>query len=89
MKKRETIKETYPVQSNLWCNHRAIQLKKVSKNSEKILNVHLNLLHIYIKFQGQIRPPLEVTKKTNFLTKVTVQMQHRFVFFVTSRGGRI
>ena len=28
---------TYPVQSSLWCNHRAIQLKKISKNSEKNL----------------------------------------------------
>ena len=55
------------VQSSLWCNHRAIQLKKVLKKSEKILNVHLNLLHLYIKFQGQIRPPLEVTKKTNLV----------------------
>ena len=32
--------ETYPMQSSLWCNHRAIQLKKVSKNSEK--NLELN-----------------------------------------------
>ena len=28
---------TYPVQSRLWCNHRIIQLKKVSKNSKKNL----------------------------------------------------
>ena len=77
------------MQSSLWCNHRAIQLKKFQKILKKILNVHLNLLHIYIKFQGQIRPPLEVTKKTKFLTKIIVQMQPKFVFFVTSRGGRI
>ena len=68
------------VQSSLRCNHRAIQLKKFQKILKKILNVHLNLLHIYIKFQGQIRPPLEVIKKTNFLTKVIVQMQPKFVF---------
>ena len=80
---------TYPVQSRLLCNHRAIQLKKFQKILKKILNVHLNLLHLYIKFQDQIRPPLEITKKTNFLTKVIVQMEPKFVFFVTSRGGRI
>ena len=53
------------------------------------MNVFLSLPHIYIKFHGQIRLTLEVTKKTNFLTKVIVQMQPKFVFFVTSRGGRI
>ena len=54
--------------------------KKFQKILKTILNVHLNLLHLYIKFQGQIRHPLEVTKKTNFLTKVIVQMQPKFVF---------
>ena len=50
------------LQSRLRCNHRAIQLKMFQKILKKILNVHLNLLHIYIKFQGQIRPP-EVKKR--------------------------
>jgi hypothetical protein len=60
-------------------NHVLVQIpckptKKVSKNSEKNISVHLNLPHLYKKFHGQIYLTLAVTKKTNF-----------GVFFVTAR----
>ena len=57
---------TYPVQTKHFVQIRANLLKKVSKNSEKIMNVLLSLPHLYIKFHGRIILTLEVTKKTNF-----------------------
>ena len=56
---------TYLVQTKDLVQTRANLLNKVSKNSEKIMNVLLRLHHLYIKFHGQIRLTLEVTKKTN------------------------
>ena len=53
------------------------------------MNVLLNLPHLYTKFYGQIHLTLKVTKKTNFLTTIMVQMHLKFVFFVTSRVRRI
>ena len=49
------------------------------------MNVLLSLPHLYTKFYGQIHLTLKVTKKTNFLTTIIVQMHLKFVFFVTSR----
>ena len=69
------------------CNSTKKSFKKFWKKSWMCISTYF--IYIYIKFQDQIRPPLEVTKKTNFLTKIIVQMQPKFVFFVTSRGGRI
>jgi len=77
------------VQTNDLVQIRANLLKKVSKNSEKIMNVFLSLPHLYTKFYGQIHLTLKVTKKTNFLTTIIVQMHLKFVFFVTSRVRRI
>ena len=82
-------KGTYLVQTKDLVQTRANLLKKVSKNSEKIMNVVLSLPHLYTKFYGQIQLILKVTKKTNFLTTIMVQMHLKFVFFVTSRVRRI
>ena len=80
---------TYLVQTKDLVQTRANLPKKVSKNSEKIMNVVLSLPHLYTKFYGQIQLILKVTKKTNFLTTIMVQMHLKFVFFVTSRVRRI
>ena len=48
------------------------------------MNVHLGLPHLHINFHDQIHLTLPVTKKTNFLTIINVQMQPKFVFFVTA-----
>ena len=76
---------THPVQSCLWCNHRAIQLKKISKNSEKNLECASQPTSSIYKISGSNSSSSRSYKKTNFLTKVIVQMQPKFVFFVTSR----
>ena len=68
---------------------RANLLKKFQKILKKIMNVLLSLPHLYTKFYGQIHLTLKVTKKTNFLTTIMVQMHLKFVFFVTSRVRRI
>ena len=56
-------KGTYLVQTKDLVQTCANLLKKVSKNSEKIMNVLLNLPHLYTKFYGQIHLTLKVTKK--------------------------
>ena len=48
------------------------------------MNVHLGLPHLHINFHDQIHLTLAVTKKTNFLTIINVQMQPKFIFFVTA-----
>ena len=57
------IKATYLVQTKDLVQTRANLLKKVSKNSKKIMNVLLRLHNLYIKFHGQIRLTLEVKKR--------------------------
>jgi hypothetical protein len=51
------------MQTIFWCKPRANLLKTISKNSEKNMDVHLRLPHLYIKFYGQIHLTLSVTKK--------------------------
>ena len=63
--------------------------KKVSKNSEKNHECGSQLTSSIYKIYGQIQLILKVTKKTNFLTTIMVQMHLKFVFFVTSRVRRI
>ena len=58
---------TYPVQTKFWCKYCANILKKVLKNSKKIMNVLHSLPHLYIKQHDQIHLTLEV-KKDKFLT---------------------
>jgi hypothetical protein len=41
---------TYHVQKEFPCNHRANELTKFIKKFEKIIDVLLILLHLYIKF---------------------------------------
>ena len=82
-------KGTYLVQTKDLVQTRVNLLKKFQKNLKKIMNVLLNLPHLYTKFYGQIHLTLKVTKKTNFLTTIMVQMHLKFVFFVTSRVRRI
>ena len=76
---------TYLVQTKDLVQTRANLLKKFQKILKKIMNVLLSLPHLYIKFHGQIHLTLKITKKTNFLTTVMVQMHLKFVLFVTSR----
>ena len=42
------------------------------------MNVHLGLSHLHINFHDQIHLTLVVTKKTNFLTIINVQMQPKY-----------
>jgi hypothetical protein len=51
------------MQTMFWCKPRANLLKKVLKKSEKNMNVHLSLPHLYTKFHGQIHLTLAVTKR--------------------------
>ena len=77
---------TYLVQTKDLVQTHANLPKKVSKNFEKkIMNMLLSLPHLYIKFHDKIHLTLKITKKTNFLTTVMVQMHLKFVLFVTSR----
>ena len=73
--------ETYLVQLRNWWNHRAIKLKRSSKNSEKIMNVHLGLPHLHINFHDQIHLTLAVTKNTNLGCIWTLMIVRKFVFF--------
>ena len=57
---------TYPVQSSLWCNHRAIQLKKVSKNSEKNLECASQPTSSIYKISGSNSSSSRSYKKDKF-----------------------
>ena len=57
---------TYPVQSSLWCNHRAIQLKKVSKNSEKNLECASQPTSYIYKISGSNSSSSRSYKKHKF-----------------------
>jgi hypothetical protein len=50
------------MQTTFWCKFRANLLKKVSKQFEKNMNVHLSLHYLYTKFHGQIDLTLAITK---------------------------
>ena len=53
---------TYRMQIMFCCKLRVNLLKKVLKNSEKNMNVHLSLTHLYTKFYAQIYLSLAVKK---------------------------
>ena len=57
---------TYTVQSSLWCNHRAIQLKKVSKNSEKNLECASQPTSSIYKISGSNSSSSRSYKKDKF-----------------------
>ena len=80
---------TYLVQTKDLVQTRANLLNKFQKILKKIMNVFLRLRHLYIKFHGQIRLTLEVTKKTNLRCIWTIIVVRKFIFFVTSRVRRI
>ena len=86
---RLTYRGTYLVQTKDLVQTHANLLKKFQKILKKIMNVLLSLPHLYTKFYSQIHLTLKVTKKTNFLTTIMVQMHLKFVFFVTSRVRQI
>jgi hypothetical protein len=69
------------MQTTFLCKPRANLLKKVSKHSEKNMNVHLSLHQLYIKFHGQIHLTLAITIKTKNLTNSNSSNTPKFVFF--------
>jgi len=71
------LKGTYPVQSSLWCNHRAIQLKKVSKNSEKNLECASQPTSSIYKISGSNSSSSRSYKKTNQRTNFSTAVLQR------------
>jgi hypothetical protein len=59
------LKGTHLVQIEFPCKHCVNELTKFIKKSEKITDVLLILLHLYIKFQDQIHYSLAIPKKRN------------------------
>ena len=92
---------TYPVQSSLWCNHRAIQLKKVLKNSEKNLECASQPTSSIYKISGsnssssrsykkdKFRLHLNYYKKDKFRLHLNYYFCQKICLFVTSRRRRI
>jgi hypothetical protein len=75
------IQEIYHVQTEFPCNHRTNKLTKFIKESEKITDVLLILLHLYIKFQDPIHGNERALKKIKILTNLTSQICQKFIFF--------
>ena len=69
-----SLRGTYPVQSSLWCNYRAIQLKKVSKNSEKNLECASQPTSSIYKISGSNSS----SKKTNLDCIWTITFVRKF-----------
>jgi oligoendopeptidase F len=70
------------VQIEFSCNHRANELTKFIKKSEKFTNVLLILFYLYIKFQDQNHRNERAVKKRKFLTNLISQICQKFLFLV-------
>jgi hypothetical protein len=72
---------TYQVQTKFPCKLHANQLTKVTKNSQKIIDLLYYLLYHCIKFQVQIHHMLRDTKKEKILRYKKVKIISEFCFF--------